>query len=84
MTDDQRELESFHQSNLFIVMALNMSWQLAIVVIGPIVGGHYLDEYFKTTPIWTIAGFVAALAGVVGVLVGTVKLANKKTGGGKK
>ncbi len=44
--------------------ALNMSWQLAIVVLVPFVGGFKLDNHFHSAPLWTIIGFVLALAGM--------------------
>ena len=52
----------------FIGAVLTMSWQLAIVVLIPVVGGFELDRHFKTLPIITIIGFVIAVAGVVMVL----------------
>lgn len=72
--------KSMYQRNLFVVMAMNMTWQLAIVVIVPIVGGYYLDQFFHTTPGLTIAGFLLAALGVVGVMLRIVKDANNKTG----
>lgn len=48
----------------FLLAATNMSWQLAIVVLVPIIGGFKLDEYFSTTPVLTIIGFVLAMVGM--------------------
>lgn len=48
----------------FIVAALNMSWQLAIVVLVPIIGGFELDQKLDTLPALTIAGFFVAMAGM--------------------
>lgn len=42
--------------------AANMSWQLAVVVLVPIVGGFKLDEAIHTLPVFTILGFVVAMA----------------------
>jgi hypothetical protein len=47
----------------FYAAALSMGWQLAIVVIVPIVGGYYLDQHFHVAAAWEIAGFVVALLG---------------------
>ncbi|MGC1176961.1 MAG: AtpZ/AtpI family protein [Candidatus Saccharimonadales bacterium] len=48
----------------FLMAALNMSWQLAIVVLVPIVGGFELDKLFGTLPALTIIGFIAAMIGM--------------------
>ena len=52
----------------FFVAALNMSWQLAIVVLVPIVAGFKLDEKLNTAPALTIIGFVLAMAGMAVVV----------------
>jgi F0F1-type ATP synthase assembly protein I len=51
----------------FLSAALSMSWQLAVVVLLPLLGGHALDNHFRSSPVWTIVGFVIAvlLGGVV-------------------
>lgn len=52
----------------FIGAVLTMSWQLAIVVLLPVIGGYQLDNHLKTSPLWVIVGFVIAIVGVIGVL----------------
>ncbi|HET7630131.1 MAG TPA: AtpZ/AtpI family protein [Candidatus Saccharimonadales bacterium] len=84
MTAEKPDLEAIKQRNLFVVMVANMTWQLAVVVIVPVVGGHYVDQALKTEPVWTIVGAVIALLGVIGVLINTVKLADRQTKGGRK
>jgi F0F1-type ATP synthase assembly protein I len=49
--------------NDFMVAVLGMSWQLAIVVLVPIVGGFELDKAFATSPLLVILGFIVAMAG---------------------
>lgn len=66
------------QQNMFIAMTLTMSWQLALVVIVPIVGGHFLDDHYKMTPWLTLAGLTVAIIGVFGVLTRTVSEANRR------
>lgn len=61
---------------LFFVFALDMTWQLAIVVLVPIVGGYKLDGVFKTTPTLTIIGFVIAMVGTFLVMKRVVDRAN--------
>lgn len=52
----------------FLVAAANMSWQLAIVVLVPILLGFRVDKHFDTLPLWTAIGFLLAMAGM-GVVV---------------
>jgi F0F1-type ATP synthase assembly protein I len=61
---------------VFITMALDMSWRLAIVVLLPIIGGYKLDEHYKHTPLLTILGFIVAIIGIVLVLRSTLQAAN--------
>ncbi len=56
------------QSTVFVSMALDMSWRLAIVVLVPIIGGFKLDEVLHLTPLLTITGFVLAMGGMALVL----------------
>ena len=51
-----------------MMAALNMSWQLAIVVLVPILGGYALDTHFKSLPLWTAVGFVLAMLSMVAVV----------------
>jgi F0F1-type ATP synthase assembly protein I len=48
----------------FLAAATSMSWQLAIVVLVPILGGFKLDEVLDWSPVLTIAGFVLAMIGM--------------------
>ena len=75
LSNEDNLAESVYQRGLFLNMALNMSWQLAIVVIAPIVGGHELDIHLKTTPWLTIVGTVIAVIGVLAILRQTVRAA---------
>ena len=66
-----------YQRTVFMSMALNMSWQLALVVIVPILGGHVLDGHYHKEPLLTLAGLAVAAIGVFGVLHRTVTEANR-------
>ncbi len=70
--------EVMYQQNLFYMTVLNMSWQLAIGVIVPIVGGYKLDEHFGTKPWLTVAGFVIAAGATFVVMKVTVGQATKR------
>lgn len=67
----KREVKTTHivpEQRFVVAMALSMAWQLALVVIVPIVGGYMLDQHYHKSPILTLAGLVVALVGVFGVL----------------
>jgi F0F1-type ATP synthase assembly protein I len=46
-------------------IALTMSWQLLVVIVLPIVGGHLLDTRYHTSPVWMVVGMVVGLAGTI-------------------
>ena len=60
-------------------MALGMSWQLALAVIVPIVGGYLLDVHYHKSPWLTLAGLAVAAIGVFGILSRVVAEADKIT-----
>lgn len=62
----------------FLSAATNMSWQLAIVVLVPILGGVKLDDVLGWTPVLTIAGFVLALVGMALVVRRQLQLYSPK------
>jgi hypothetical protein len=61
---------------MFIGMALNMSWQLAIVILIPVVAGVQLDKHFGTSYAYTFIGLGLALLGSGVVMWRTLKVAN--------
>lgn len=63
-------------SQQFIGMALNMGWQLAVVVLVPIVGGATIDKAANTKPMFTLIGLVLAAVGIATVLWRTLQIAN--------
>ena len=65
------------QTSVFISLALDMSWRLAIVVLVPIIGGFKLDEAIDSMPAFTILGFVLAMGGMALVFWYTLQNANK-------
>lgn len=64
-------------SAVFVSMALDMTWRLAIVVLGPIIGGFYADKALKTSPVFFILGLVLAMAGMGLVMRRTLQAANR-------
>ena len=84
-----KQLSDFELSmmakNQFVVTTMNMSWQLAIAVLVPLLGGHYLDQKLNTGYLFFIIGFLTALAGMYLVVWRQIKLikpiiADKKVG----
>lgn len=85
--NDQRNRfdEIMYQRNLFMSMALSITWQLALVVVVPIVGGYALDQHYHKSPWLTIVGLAIAVIGVFGVLHRIVTEAGQRSGyGGSK
>lgn len=52
----------------FVAAALSMSWQLAIVVLVPIIGGFELDKKLNMLPLLTVVGFILAMTGMAVVV----------------
>ncbi len=69
---------------LFMSAALNMSWQLAIGVLVPIIGGYELDKTLKTTPLLTILGLIIAMILCAVVVSKALKAFTLPAKGGKK
>lgn len=62
----------------FAIFALNMSWQLAVVVLAPIIGGVELDKaVHNKTDIFTFVGLGIAFIGSTAVMWRTMKAANR-------
>ncbi len=59
-----------------MVTALNMSWQLAIVVLAPVFAGVQLDKHFGTS-VWTFVGLGLALIGSGAVMWRAMQAANR-------
>lgn len=76
-TKKDKLAQSSYQQNLFLAMALNMTWQLAIVVLIPLVGGYKLDQHFDSSPLYTLIGLVVAISGVAAVLARVLKEAKE-------
>lgn len=61
----------------FMVAVLNMSWQLAIVVLVPLIGGVQLDKKLGTSYVCTFVGLGVALVGSGMVMWRTMQAANR-------
>ncbi len=68
-------------TTMFIGMALDMSWRLALVVLIPIVAGSYLDKYLKLNYVFLFIGLAIAFMGSIMVIYKSYKKANIVTKG---
>jgi F0F1-type ATP synthase assembly protein I len=75
--------QTIYQRNLFLTLFLTMTWQLAVVVIVPLVGGYQLDQHLHTSPWFMLLGILLTILGIVGVLLRINRDARVRTGGGK-
>ena len=65
---------------MFVGAVLDLTWQMAIVVLVPIIGGYELDKALKTSPALIIIGFVLAMAGTFLVLRRTLNRYSDQAG----
>lgn len=61
----------------FVQMALNMGWQLAVVVLIPVAGGAQLDKALDTNHVFLFIGLALALMGTILVMWRTMQAANR-------
>lgn len=52
----------------FVMASLNMSWQLAVVVLVPLIGGYEIDKHCSTFPVFLILGILVAMGGSAAVV----------------
>lgn len=69
----QQAIATLNAKQQFFASALNMSWQLALTVVIPVVAGVKLDQRFDSAPSLTLTGFFLALAMGSMVVWNTVK-----------
>ncbi len=74
----QRELASMTAKQQFVTASMSMGWQLAGTVIIPIIIGLKLDDYFDTSPSFTLAALVIATCGSISVVSSTIKRVNRE------
>lgn len=61
-------------------MALDMGWKMLVVVLLPLLLGRYLDKHSANGITWTIIGLVIGLAGMIMIVVQTVRQLNALNG----
>ncbi|HVW23553.1 MAG TPA: AtpZ/AtpI family protein [Candidatus Saccharimonadales bacterium] len=70
-------VENDSASAVFISMAVDMTWRLAIAIMVPIVGGYELDQHFNTSPTLSIIGFIVAMGLTGYIMWQTLQKANQ-------
>lgn len=65
-------LAVFSAKRQYVVSTLSMGWQLAGVVVLPVIVGVKLDQRFDSSPSYTLASLVLAIFGAVLVIKNTV------------
>ncbi|HWT55935.1 MAG TPA: AtpZ/AtpI family protein [Candidatus Microsaccharimonas sp.] len=68
--------QSARGRSAFVSLALDMSWQLAVVVLVPMIAGALLDKKFNTSPTFVLIGLAIAVLGSVAVMWRTLQTAN--------
>jgi F0F1-type ATP synthase assembly protein I len=74
----QEYFDTFAAKSRFFSATLNMGWRLAITVLVPLVIGIKVDQHFKSSPSYTLAGFMLAVAGGAAVVWNSVKEVNQE------
>lgn len=69
----QQYLEVLAAKNKFFATTLGMGWRLAITVLIPLIAGIKIDDRFNSSPSYTLAGFMLAVAGGAAVVWNSVK-----------
>lgn len=62
----------------FVTTALNMSWQLALTIVIPVIIGVKLDDHYDTAPSYTLAALFIAVGIGTGVVWSTIKQVNRE------
>lgn len=75
--DEQLSAIQSSQRSIFLTLALNMSWQLAVVVLVPILVGVKLDKVFGTHEAFTFVGLGIAALGSLAVMWYAMQTANR-------
>ena len=68
-----RSLKVLAARKQFMSGALNMGWQMAFMVIIPVILGVKLDDHFHTSPSYALAALVLAIGGAVVIVSNTIK-----------
>lgn len=70
-----KEVTTKSNGAIFVVMALDMTWRLALSFLIPVLGGDYLDHHFKN-PIYLLIGLILGVILAIVVIYFSYKNAN--------
>jgi F0F1-type ATP synthase assembly protein I len=77
-TKNKTSVDGSNEKRQFVALALNMSWQLAVVVLVPVVIGVQLDKHAAgDSYMWTFIGLGIALLVSAAVMWRMLQRANK-------
>ena len=74
----QFDMDVLAAKSRFFAVTLGMGWRLAITVLIPLIAGIKIDERFDSSPAYTLAGFMLAVAGGAVVVWDSVVQVNKE------
>lgn len=76
-SSDKKLPDTSYQRGVFVTLALNMTWQLALVVLIPIFAGAKLDKATGSGDTYTFVGLGIALIGSIVVMWRAMQTANR-------
>jgi F0F1-type ATP synthase assembly protein I len=67
-SDLEQYVEAFGARQQFLGAVMSLSWRLAFTILIPVIVGIKMDQYFNSSPSYTLAGLMlAALGGSIAV-----------------
>jgi len=69
----QQYMDVLAAKSRFLSVTLGMGWRLAITVLVPLLIGIKIDDRFNSSPSYTLAGFMLAIAGGASVVWKSIK-----------
>ena len=82
--DGENKISAPSDLQNFWAAVLSMSWQLAIAVLVPIIGGYEIDKALGSTPAFTVLGLIVTMALCTLVMSRVLKPFMPGNNGGKK
>lgn len=74
----QFDMDVLAAKSRFFAVTIGMGWRLALTVLIPLVAGIKIDQRFDSSPSYTLAGFMLAVAGGAVVVWDSVKQVNQE------
>ncbi len=65
--------DSFETKQLFISSVITMSWQMALAILIPVLGGFFLDRQMNSSPLYTMIGLFIGVILVVLIVWRTIR-----------